>query len=266
MPHLMINGCNVAYEEHGTGTNTILFLHDLFFNGRSFNQQIIALRDRYRCITLDLRGHGESLVSSEGFELESLAHDVNQFIDVQRFGACHLVGAGLGGAVAVKAALSRPERTSSLSLIGSALGYSAPDDVRVLKSRRLHIKLFGMRFAMKGLVRRAFSSGFISDPSQTEQLNHWRREFMKLDRRAIPSVISAYLARPPLLEELYKLRHPTLVIGGDLDSVVPADDFTIARNMIDGAQLVKIADAGHSVHIEKPNSVNPALLEFLRST
>ncbi len=105
MPHLMINGCNVAYEEHGTGTNTILFLHDLFFNGRSFNQQIIALRDRYRCITLDLRGHGESLVSSEGFELESLAHDVNQFIDVQRFGACHLVGAGLGGAVAVKAAI-----------------------------------------------------------------------------------------------------------------------------------------------------------------
>ncbi len=266
MPQIMINGCNVAYEEHGTGTNTVLFLHDLFFNGRCFNQQIIALRDRYRCITLDLRGHGDSLVSAAGFELDTLAHDVNQFIDVKRYGSCHLVGAGFGGAVAVKAALDRPERTSSLTLIGTALGDSTLEDSRLLRSKRLHIKLFGMRFVTKGLMRRAFSAQFINDSSQKEQLNHCRREFLKLDRRAMPNAISAYLARPPLLEELYKLRHPALIVGGSHDSVISSDDFTQAQNMIDGARLTKIADAGHSVHIEKPNSVNPALLEFLRST
>ncbi len=265
MPQIMINGCNVAYEEHGTGQNTVLFLHDLFFCRRSFTQQIVALRDRYRCITLDLRGHGDSKVSSEGFELGTLAHDVNQFIDVNRYGACHLVGAGFGGAVAVKAALERPERASSLTLIGSALGTSTDEDARALKTRRLHIKLFGMRFAVKALLRRSFSQAFLAHPDQTEQVTHWRREFLKLDRRAIPSAISAYLARPRLIEELYLLRQPTLILGGHDDTVVSADDFTHTDNMINRSHLLRIPDAGHAVHIEKPNAVNRALLEFLRS-
>lgn len=265
MPQLMINGCNMAYEEHGTGQNTVLFLHDLFFNGRSFNQQIVALRDRYRCITIDLRGHGASAVSSEGFGLEALAHDVNQFIDVKRFGACHLVGAGYGGTVAVKAALERPERTMSLTLIGSALGESTKTDTTTLKQRRLQIKLFGMRFATPAILRRAFSHEYLHDPVHKGLIDHFRRELRQLDRHVIPRAISAYLARPPLLDELYRIRQPALIVGGTRDTVVSADDFSQLDNMIDRSTLVQVKDGGHAVHIEKPNSFNPQLLEFLRS-
>lgn len=265
MRQIMINGCNVAYEEHGTGQNTVLFLHDLFFTRRSFTQQIIDLRDRYRCIALDLRGHGGSEVTSAGFELETLAHDVNQFIDINRFGSCHLVGAGLGGVVAVKAALDRPERTSSLTIIGSALGTSSDSDARALKSRRLHIKLFGTRFASNKILRRAFSSAYLNHPDHKEQISHWRREFLKLDRRAIPDAISAYLSRPCLVDELYRLRHQTLIIGGVDDTVVTQDDLTQAHNLIDRSRLIRVPKAGHAVHIERPAAINPALLDFLRS-
>ena len=166
----------------------------------------------------------------------------------------------------MKAALERPERASSLTVIGSALGSSTQEDERALKSRRLNIKLFGMRFSLKSLLRRTFSHAFLSDPAHEEQINHWRREFLQLDRRVIPNAISAYLARPRLIEDLYKLRHATLIVGGTADAVVSADDFTQADNMIDRSRLLRVPDAGHSVHIERPNSVNPALLEFLRST
>ncbi len=265
MPQIMINGCNVAYEEHGTGQNTIVFLHDLFFNGRSFTQQIIALRDRYRCITLDLRGHGQSVVSSAGYALDTLAHDVSQLIDINRYGSCHLIGAGFGGTVAVKAALDRPEQIASLTVIGSALGNSTSDDIRSLRTRRLHIKLFGLRFVARAILRRTFSQSYLTDADLTEQIAHWRNEMLMLDRRALPKVIGAYLARPSLTEALYAVRQPTLILGGQQDAVVTPDDFTHANNMISGSRLLRIPDAGHAVHIEKPNAVNPALLEFLKN-
>ncbi|MFK8029714.1 MAG: alpha/beta fold hydrolase [Gammaproteobacteria bacterium] len=265
MPQMIINGCKIAYEEHGTGQNTVLFLHDLFFNGRSFNQQILALRDRYRCVTLDLRGHGESEIDSNAFGLENLAHDVVQFINVQRYGACHIVGAGFGGTVAVKATLERPERTNSLTLIGSALGTSTPIDSNVLKQRRLQIKLFGMRFVTSGLLRRAFSPEYLQAEAHTAQIEHFRRELRSLNRHTLPRAISAYLARPPLLDELYKIRQPALIVAGERDAVVSQDDITQAHNLLDHPTLIRIRDGGHAVHIEKPKSFNPRLLEFLQS-
>ncbi|MEM7081439.1 MAG: alpha/beta hydrolase [Pseudomonadota bacterium] len=263
MPEIAINGCNVAYEEHGTGLNTVVFLHDLFFNGRCFNQQILALRDRFRCITIDLRGHGESRVTAEGYALDTLAHDVTQFIDVKRFGACHVVGAGFGGTVAARAALTRPSLIKSLTLIGTSLNTCSDRDLQALKSRRLHIKLFGLRFVTKSLLRRAFSPAFLNDPNNKEVLQHWQREFLKLDRRELPHAIAAYMVRPRLLDALYTLKLPTLILGGDSDSVVTPDDLMQVDNRLAHSALEILTDTGRAAHIEKPNTLNPFLLEFL---
>lgn len=265
MPHRMINGCNLAFAEHGTGKNTVLFVHDLFFTGQSFHQQILALRDRYRCVTLDLRGHGQSEVCASDFSLNALSEDVNQLISTQQYGACHLVGAGYGGVIAVKAALEHPERVNSLTLIGSSLGQSCAKDIQSLTQRRLQIRLFGLRFVVPALMRRAFSPEFIEDPRNATQVNHFKLEFRKLDRYELPRCISGYLSRPSLLDDLYKLKQPSLIVGGTRDSVLSRDDLTLARNRLEPSRLLLIEDSGHSVHIEKANEFNTELQEFLRS-
>ncbi len=53
MPHLRINGASIYYEEHGNGSETIVFSHGLLWSGHMFHNQIAVLKDSYRCITFD---------------------------------------------------------------------------------------------------------------------------------------------------------------------------------------------------------------------
>jgi len=185
----MINGCNTYFEEHGTGENTVIFLHDLFFNNRMFNQQMIALRDRYRCVLLDLRGHGASKVSSGGYSSRAQADDIGQFIDVQRYGSCHLIGCGLGGNAALQTALYHLDAVRSLTLINTTLDDVPELDARFLKSKALQLKLFGPRFVSKSLLKRSFSSKFLQTSSNREQIKNLKRDFLKMDRRSIAQAL-----------------------------------------------------------------------------
>lgn len=61
MPHVAIDGARLSYEEHGAGAETVVFAHGLLWSGRMFVAQVAALQDRYRCITFDFRGQGQSI-------------------------------------------------------------------------------------------------------------------------------------------------------------------------------------------------------------
>ena len=63
MPHLEINGASLYYEDTGGGPEAALFVHGLLWSSKMFAPQIAALRGRYRCVALDLRGQGQSAVS-----------------------------------------------------------------------------------------------------------------------------------------------------------------------------------------------------------
>lgn len=75
MPHLTINGARLAYERQGGGPETILFAHSLLWSRRMFAPQIAALAPRYRCVTFDFRGQGQSEVTAGGYDVDSLTAD-----------------------------------------------------------------------------------------------------------------------------------------------------------------------------------------------
>lgn len=263
MPHMMLNGCNTYFEEHGTGQNTIIFLHDLFFSHRMFNNQMIALRDRFRCILLDLRGHGASRVSSGGYSAVAQAKDIAQFIEVRRYGPCHLVGCGFGGSVALQAAIRFPNVVSSVSLINTVLDLAPEIDARFLKSKSLQLKLFGPRFIAGHLLRRSFSSNFLKNPDYKDQVLHWKREFLKLDRRETARAIAAYLMRLPLSDALYQLTVPALIVGCNSSTAAPLENMKRTQNLIKRSSALTLKGAAQAANIEAAGEINPVLLEFL---
>ena len=80
MPKININGVELYYEEHSSGAETIVFAHGLLMNGRMFENQIEALKERYRCIAFDFRGQGQSQVTKDGYDMDGLAQDVSALI------------------------------------------------------------------------------------------------------------------------------------------------------------------------------------------
>ena len=72
MPEISINGARLFYEEQGAGPETIVFSHSYLLTAEHFAPQVEALRDRYRCVSFDHRGHGRSERTRSGYEMENL--------------------------------------------------------------------------------------------------------------------------------------------------------------------------------------------------
>src|SRR5215813_13496911 len=96
MPHARLNGASLWYDETGTSGEMVVFGHGLAFSGAMFEAQVAALRDRYRCITFDLRGHGQSELTIDGYDIDTLANDAVALIERLSGGPVHLVGLSIG--------------------------------------------------------------------------------------------------------------------------------------------------------------------------
>src|ERR1700759_3685724 len=105
MPTLRINGTTVAYDDTGAPPDhpdapTIVFGHGLLFSGWMFDAQISALRDRFRCVTIDWRGQGKTPpTTSGGYDMDTLTADAVGLIGGLGLGRVHYVGLSMGGFV-----------------------------------------------------------------------------------------------------------------------------------------------------------------------
>src|SRR5262245_2092320 len=99
MPKVPVNGAKLYYEETGQGPETVVFAHGLLWSGRMYDAQVAALKDRYRCITFDFRGHGRSEVTRSGYDMDTLTEDAAALIATLGATPCHFVGLSLGGFV-----------------------------------------------------------------------------------------------------------------------------------------------------------------------
>ena len=122
-PHLDVPGARLHYDEDGPADGpVVVFLHGAYASGRAFRGQLPALRDRYRVILPDQRGHGRSTRFEgegpwPGVSLATLADDALRLIGhVSPHAPVHLVGISMGGIVAARVATLRPDRLRSLSL------------------------------------------------------------------------------------------------------------------------------------------------------
>jgi pimeloyl-ACP methyl ester carboxylesterase len=115
------NGISLYVEEHGEGT-PVLMLHGWPDSARLWRHQVPVLASRgYRVITPDLRGFGRSEQPAEvrSYSLRNVIGDITGLLDALDVPAAHVVGHDWGGAVAWLAAIMRPDRVRTLTVIST---------------------------------------------------------------------------------------------------------------------------------------------------
>jgi 3-oxoadipate enol-lactonase len=265
MPTLQINGAEIHYEEHGSSREAIVFAHGLLFSGRMFGDQVEALQARYRCITFDFRGQGQSQVTKSGYDIDTLSDDAARLIETLGCAPCHFAGLSMGGFVGLRLAIRRPELLSSLVLLET----SADPEPRGKKVRYRLLNFVARRFGLGLVADRVmpimFGQKFLRDPSRAALRDEWRRRIIANDRVGITRAASGVVGRAGVYHELDKIALPTLIVVGDQDvTTAPA----LAQRMharIRGSQLVVIPGAGHTSTVEEPEAVTEALAQFLDS-
>ncbi len=263
MPHLTLNGARIHYTDEGEGAETIVFSHGLLFSGRMFGAQVAELKDRFRCITFDHRGQGQSAVTDSGYDIDTLAEDAAGLIEKLGVGPCHFVGLSMGGFVGMRLAAHRPDLIRSLTLLDTSADPEPTENHGQYKLLNFIARWFGLRVVVGQVMPILFGQTFLKDRSKAAERKMWRDEIVKGDRLGITRAVSGVIGRAGVAEHLGRINCPTIVLVGEEDVATPPDKSKAIQVAIPSADLVLVPKAGHSSTIEQPEFVTKAISEFV---
>ncbi len=263
MPHAKINGRSLHYEEHGGGPETIVFAHGLLWSGRMFEAQIAALKSRYRCITFDWPGQGQSEVAPDRYDMDSLAADAAALVKQLSAAPCHFAGLSMGGFVAMRMGIRYPDLVRSLILMETSADPEPPENIPKYKLLSFISRWISMRLVAGNTMRIMFGQSFLNDPARRAEVERWKGYLLANNQSGIARALKGVVERKGVYEDLGRIKAPTLVIVGEDDvATVPAKAERI-QTAIAGARLVRIPRAGHTSTVEEPEAVTRAIEEFL---
>jgi 3-oxoadipate enol-lactonase len=255
-----VNGIDTYYELHGkAGAPWLAFSHSLACNVRMWDGQLAALKDRFRILVYDTRGHGQSAAPAGPYTLEMLADDLRALLshlDIQRL---HFVGLSMGGMIGQTFALKYPGFFSSLTLADTTSRY--PAEAAALWPARIRTaETEGMGPLVQATLERWFTEGF-----RTRAADKVRAVGRAIAATPVPGYAGCCHAIPRinLTARLKEITCPVLVLCGDKDPGTPPAMAREIHDNLPGSKLVMIADAAHLANIEQPEAFNRALEEFL---
>jgi 3-oxoadipate enol-lactonase len=268
MPTIDVPGATVAYRDTGVPAGvpdapTVVFGHGLLFGGWMFRSQVAALQERYRCVTIDWRGQGESPAARAGYDMDSLTADAVALITRLGTGPVHWVGLSMGGFVGQRLAARHGELIRSLTLLDTSAEAEEPAKVRERRQMALFQLVFGMGPLLGKVKPLLFGPGFLADPGSDELIGEWIRRLGETRRTAVRKAVLGVAERMPVAAELGRITAPTLVVVGADDRATPPEHSRRIASAIPGARLSIVPDCGHSSTLEQPGVLGDLLTEFL---
>jgi len=242
-------------ERPGEGTPIVL-IHGFGGDLDNWLFNIDALAASAPVYALDLPGHGQSVRSVDGPNLDLMVETVVEFMDHVGATSAHLVGHSMGGLIAGSVAIRHPDRAATVGLICSAgLGDEINNgyiDGFIQANSRKELKLALLNlFADQSLVGRSL----VNDLLKYKRLDGVSA-FLSTLR---DSVFANGAQAVRMSEELSSLGKPVMVIWGAEDAVIPADH----AGTIDGVEPHVLEGAGHMVQMEKASEVNELIKGLL---
>jgi 3-oxoadipate enol-lactonase len=262
MPKITVGDIEMFYLEAGRGEPVILIMG---FGGDhlAWGLQIHAFAERYRAITVDNRGVGQTDAPDHPYTIRMMAEDTRRLMDALGIDRAHVVGVSMGGMIAQELALNHPTRVRSLHL-GCTL--AQPDgfmkallgawrDVRINVSREVALRAFGpWLFA---------PTTYDTRPEFVELI------FQNALANPHPQSLTGFLRQGEAimshdtLGRLDQIRCPTLVSVAEEDILVPPRFSRQLAAAIPGAKLQVVPGAGHAYFWERPDVFNTLSLEFV---
>lgn len=264
MSSVNIEGTNINYLAKGEGQALIL-IHGHGESIYTWRRNIDVLAKQFAVYALDLKGFGDSDKPLDGdYSVSAMAELVSEFMHELKIENAIFVCHSFAGKIGIRAILNDPSCFDGLVLLGSAVGeFEIWPGFLAMTDEGVGKKMMQAQNEtnIKPVVERLHDKSYTVTPEDI-------REFLRPSKSE--TSINAYLAyfrdfisdRGSLLEELEKIRVPTLIIWGKNDAFISPNHGELIKNRIKNSKLEILDKGGHNVHEDRPDEVNSLIIEL----
>ena len=260
-------GIRTRVVESGSGP-PLVFIHGFLSNHHTFDEVRPSFANSFHVVTLDLPGFGDSEKPPPArfdYSIEAFSEVVTDVIAALQVGRCHVVGHGLGAAIALTLASEHPEFVDHLVLVAPEI-YPAPP---APLTRFMLLPLVGGILFKQLFGRALFRSFFLKHmyaPGHNVPIENVDAYFDAFNgpaaRESAYAVLHAQIDMRPSIARLTRIKSPTLVLWGRADSRLSAE---VAPRMVRQIQTahLEFVDSGHSPHEEQPDQFVSSIERFV---
>ena len=264
MPKVKANNITINYDQQGTGEPLILIPY-LAADYACYAFQVAEYSKHFTCISIDLRGTGESDKPENPYTTEHLADDVAAFMQAMGIPQAHVTGLSLGAAVGMWLAVKHPDMVTSLSLHS---GWPKSDAYLKAIVESLQVVAKALQSVPEMVIRALFPWCFTPElyaakPEYIQSLGDFVRS------RPAQSVASFLLQSNAVIThdaeaQLSKITAPTLITFGRYDMATSTRFADPMKRAIRNSELLIFEGCSHAPLYENVAEFNAKTLQFLQ--
>lgn len=249
---------NASDSVNGKAT-PIVFIHGVGLRAESWNQQLSAFTERYRCYAIDMPGHGESeLLPNPSLTLQNFTDVLKTFIDNVVGQPAIIVGHSLGAMTALQTAVSYPQVVCGVAALNAI--YERPDEAAQDVQARAESLLNNLDQNVTDQPIARWFDGDSQYRSEAELCRAWLDNGSRLGYARAYQMF-AHL-RGIAAADLKSITVPTLFLTGELDINSKPEMSLAMAELLPNAQAVIVPEARHMTQMTNANDVNAALATF----
>lgn len=240
----------------------LVFLHGFPLNSAMWGPQLASMPAGWRGIAPDLRGFGASPEGSDNAtRMEDFARDVIALLDRLDIGSAVICGLSMGGYVAFEIWRLFPERVRALILCDTRAGPDSSDAAKARERLARRVEKDGVEIVVETMLPRLVSpTTRYTQPGVVQAVSAMMRE---TSPATVARALRGMAIRPNSEPILRTITVPVLVVVGAEDAITSRGQVEFLARSIPGASLETVDEAGHLPPLERPDSFNRVLRDFL---
>ncbi|MES2591240.1 MAG: alpha/beta hydrolase [Bacteroidota bacterium] len=258
---ITVDGNTICYDDFGSGTTPIIFIHGFPFNKSTWQPQMEALKENHRVIAYDIRGFGNSSATDENFSINLFADDLIKFMDALQIQKSIVCGLSMGGYIALNAVNRYAKRFEALILCDT----QCIADSEMVKDNRYktikEIEENGLNQFATNFIETAFCEETLK--TKVNAVNTIKNIILSTSQKTITKTLTALANRQELCFSLPQIFIPALILCGREDKITPLKQSEYLNDHFVYSTLHSLDKAGHLSNLEQPAAFNKYVNEFI---
>ncbi|MGB6536910.1 MAG: alpha/beta fold hydrolase [Xanthobacteraceae bacterium] len=256
---IQANGITINYQIDGpNGAPWLVFSNSLATSLSMWDEQAEALKDSFRVLRYDQRGHGGTDAPAGRYAFDTLIADAIGLLDALRIDKAHFAGLSMGGATALGLVERHADRLERVIVCDSSC-QSTPQSSQQWEQRILAALDKGMAALVEPMIARWFPADALA-----KNLPHVDKVRGMIRATPVDGFIgcAAALADHDYASAVASVKNPVLFLVGEKDAPAPA--MRKLHEKLSGSRYVELPGAGHISNMDRPAEFNRAAGDFLR--